>query len=539
MPNNIPPSAVRQPVRGLARLFLRKSVEQMHAEHTSSELKRSLNSLNLISLGIGCIIGTGIFVLTGRAAADFAGPAIMISFIITGVLCTFVALCYSELASMLPVSGSAYSYSYASMGEVVAWVMGLLLVLEYGLAASTVAVGWSSYVVSLLHDIGLHLPAELTAAPGVEIKEGGVVVAHGVVNLPAMIAIFGVTCLLVMGVQESANVNNLIVVIKLSVVIAFIAVGVFFVDTANWFPLIPDEIPPPPAGTERGFWEDIWRAMKDVVTAENTSRYGVGGVIAGAATVFFAYIGFEAVSTAGAEAKNPARDMPIGIIGSLVICTILYILTSAVLVGIVPFAQLDTPAPIAMAVNEMGMPWFAMLVKIGAIAGISSVMLVLLYGQTRIFYTMARDGLLPAAFARVHPRFRTPWIDTIIVGVVAAGFAGLMSLDALVDLTNVGSLAAFSIVCLTVLYLRFAEPELKRPFRTPLFPFVPVLGAAMCLFLLMSIMANTATRNFFVVYLVGGMVVYFAYGMRHSKLAHGEVVIGAEPTMDLPHKLDL
>ncbi len=539
MASNIPQGTTGQPVRGLARLFIRKSVEQMHSEHASSELKRSLTSINLISLGIGCIIGTGIFVLTGRAAADFAGPAIVVSFIITGVLCTFVALCYSELASMLPVSGSAYSYSYASMGEVVAWVMGLLLVLEYGLAASTVAVGWSSYVVSLLYDMGLQLPPELTAAPGVAVKEGGVVVAQGVVNLPAMIAIFGVTCLLVRGIQESANVNNVIVVIKLAVVIAFIGVGAFFVDTNNWFPLIPDEIPAPSADTARGFWEDIWRAMKDVITGQNNSRYGVGGVIAGAATIFFAYIGFEAVSTAGAESKNPARDMPIGIIGSLVICTILYILTSAVLVGVVPYDQLDTPAPIAMAVNEMGIPWFAILVKVGAIAGMSSVMLVLLYGQTRIFYTMARDGLLPAAFARVHPRFRTPWIDTIIVGVVAAGFAGLMSLDSLADLTNVGSLAAFAIVCLTVLYMRIAEPGLKRPFRTPFFPFVPLLGAAMCVFLLMALMANAATRHFFVVYLVGGMVVYFAYGMRHSKLARGEVVIGGEPNIDLPRKLDL
>jgi len=539
MPSNIPNGTVGQPARGISRLFIRKSVEQMHAEHESSELKRSLSSLNLISLGIGCIIGTGIFVLTGRAAADFAGPAIMVSFVITGLLCTFVALCYSELASMLPVSGSAYSYSYASMGEVVAWVMGLLLVLEYGLAASTVAVGWSSYVVSLLHDMGVHPPAELTAAPGVEVKENDVVVGHGVVNLPAVIAIFCVTCLLVRGVQESANVNNVIVVIKLAVVIAFIAVGAFYVDSANWFPLVPDEIPAPPEGTVRGFWEDIWRAMKDVVSAQNTSRYGVGGVITGAATIFFAYIGFEAVSTAGAESKNPARDMPIGIIGSLVICTVLYILTSAVLVGIVPYAQLDTPAPIAMAVNEMGMPWFAILVKIGAIAGMSSVMLVLLYGQTRIFYTMSRDGLLPSMFARVHPRFRTPWIDTIIVGIVAAGFSGLMSLDALADLTNVGSLAAFAMVCLTVLYLRIARPALKRPFRTPLFPLVPLLGAAMCLFLLMSLMANTATRHFFVVYLVGGMLVYFAYGLRHSKLAHGEIVMGAEPNIDLPRKLDL
>jgi len=538
MHSNIPKDALGRPTRGIARLFIRKSVEQMHAEHATSELKRSLNSINLISLGIGCIIGTGIFVLTGRAAADFAGPAIMISFVITGLLCTFVALCYSELASMLPVSGSAYSYSYASMGEVVAWIMGLLLVLEYGLAAATVAVGWSSYVVSLLHDIGLHIPLELTAAPGVPIKEAGEVVAYGTANLPAIFAIFCVTCLLVVGIQESANVNNIIVVIKLSVVIAFIAVGVFFVDTANWFPLVPDEIPPPPEGTERGFWQDIWRAMKDVVMAENTSRYGIGGVIAGAATIFFAYIGFEAVSTAGAEAKNPARDMPIGIIGSLLICTVLYILVSGVLVGIVPFRELDTPAPIATAVNAMGIPWFAVLVKIGAIAGMSSVMLVLLYGQTRIFYTMARDGLLPPVFSRVHPRLRTPWIDTIIVGCVAAGFSGLMSLDALVDLTNIGSLSAFGIVCLTVLYLRITAPELKRPFRTPFFPVVPALGGAMCMFLLMSLMANVATRNFFFIYLAGGMLVYFAYGLRHSKLARGEIVTGEEITLDRPAAFD-
>jgi APA family basic amino acid/polyamine antiporter len=389
-----------------------------------------------------------------------------------------------------------------------------------------------------LHDVGLSIPLEFTAAPGVPVKEAGEVVAHGVANLPAVFAIFCVTWLLVVGIQESANVNNIIVVIKLAVVIAFIAVGVFFVDTANWFPLIPDEIPPPPPGTERGFWEDIWRAMRDVVTAENTSRYGIGGIIAGAATIFFAYIGFEAVSTAGAEAKNPARDMPIGIIGSLLICTILYILVSAVLVGIVPFRELDTPAPIATAVNAMGMPWFAILVKIGAIAGMSSVMLVLLYGQTRIFYTMARDGLLPPALARVHPRFRTPWIDTIIVGLVAAGFSGFMSLDALVDLTNIGSLSAFGIVCLTVLYLRIAQPALKRPFRTPFFPVVPILGAAMCMFLLMSLMANVATRNFFFVYLAGGMAVYFAYGIRHSKLGRGEIVTGAEPIMDRPTRLE-
>ena len=507
---------------GLHRLFLRKSVAQMQAEQAKGELKRSLSALNLISLGIGCIIGTGIFVLTGRAAAEFAGPGIMISFVITGTLCAFVALCYAELASALPVSGSAYSYSYASMGEIAAWVMGLLLVLEYGLAASTVAVGWSGYFVSLLKDIGIHIPPALTAAPGVAIKEAGVVVATGIVNLPAILVVAAVTTLLVVGVSESAKVNNIIVIVKVSVVIAFIAIGIFFVNTDNWTPLIPAEIPPPPEGTPRGFWPDIWRALVDVVTANNTSRYGIGGLIGGAATIFFAYIGFEAVSTAGAESKNPARDMPIGILGSLLICTVLYILTSAVLVGIVPYTELNDPAPIAKAVNMIGLPWFAVLVKIGAIAGLSSVVLVLLYGQTRIFYTMAHDGMLPPILARVHPKFRTPWINTLIVGVCAAGAAGFTSLDSLSNLTNVGSLAAFAIVCITVLYLRYTSPDMVRPFRAPFSPVTPIIGALMCMFLLMSLMSHAATRNFFLIYLVVGIGVYFAYGIRHSKLARGE-----------------
>ena len=532
--------AVGVPARltGLRRLFIRKSVAQMHAEHAQGELKRSLGALNLVLLGIGCIIGTGIFVLTGRAAANFAGPGIMISFVITGALCTLVALCYAELASAVPVSGSAYSYSYAALGELAAWVMGLLLVLEYGLAAATVAVGWSGYFVSLLHDIGIQIAPALTAAPGVEIKEAGVVIAQGIVNLPALLAILAVTALLTIGISESTTVNNIVVAIKLTVVIAFIVIGSFYVDTSLWAPLVPAEIPAPPAGTPRGIWADIWRALVDVITAQNTSRYGIGGLISGAATIFFAYIGFEAVSTAGAESKNPARDMPIGILGSLLICTVLYILTAAVLVGIVPYTDLDDPAPIAKAVNMIGLPWFAILVKVGAIAGLSSVMLVLLYGQTRIFYTMARDGLLPAPLAAVHPKFRTPWINTLIVGSLAAASAGLVPLGSLANLTNVGALAAFAIVCMTVLYLRFAAPDMKRPFRTPLFPLTPILGTLMCLFLLMSLMANSATRGFFLIYLLGGLVVYFLYGFQHSKLGRGEVVIGAEPTLDHPRKLD-
>jgi APA family basic amino acid/polyamine antiporter len=525
---------------GIGRIFRRKSVEQIHAEHESSELKRSLGALNLILLGIGCIIGTGIFVLTGHAAAEWAGPGIMISFIITGTLCAFVALCYAELASALPVSGSAYSYSYASMGEIVAWIMGLLMLLEYGLAASTVAVGWSGYFASLMHDLHIVIPPALTAAPGEPIKDAaGMVIGHGIMNLPAILAIGAVTCLLVLGVSESATVNNIVVFIKLAVVIAFIGIGSQYVHPANWHPLIPAQIPAPPPGTPMDVWHQIGRALMDVITGAKTSRYGLSGVIHGAAIIFFAYVGFEAVSTAGAEARNPAKDMPIGILGALVICTILYIATSAVLVGIVPYASLDNPAPIATAVNQIGMPWFAVLVKIGAIAGLSSVMLVLLYGQTRVFYTMSRDGLLPSHLAAVHKRFKTPWINTIIVGIAAAAFAGFMSLDQLSELTNVGSLTAFAIVCVTVLYLRVSHPAMKRPFRTPLFPLVPVLGALMCLFLLMSLMATAVTRNFFLVYLAIGVVVYFSFGMWNSKLGKGELVLGheAEP-MELPHPGD-
>ncbi|HEY5008745.1 MAG TPA: amino acid permease [Caulobacteraceae bacterium] len=521
---------------GIAGIFRRKSVEQIQAEHEHGELKRSLGALNLVLLGIGCIIGTGIFVLTGHAAAEWAGPGIMISFVITGLLCAFVALCYAELASALPVSGSAYSYSYASMGEGAAWIMGLLLLLEYGLAASTVAVGWSGYVISLLKDMHIIIPVEFTTAPGPIKNAAGVVIGHGIMNLPAIIGIVAVTALLVVGITETARANNIIVFIKLAVVLAFIIVCSRFVHPALWHPLVPAEVPAPPPGTPMDLPHQVGRALMDVITGKKSSHYGLGGVIHGAAVIFFAYIGFEAVSTAGAESKNPGRDMPIGILGALVICTILYIATSAVLVGIVPYASLDGPAPIATAVDQIGMPWFAVLVKIGAIAGLSSVMLVLLYGQTRIFYTMSRDGLLPSSLAVVHKRFKTPWINTIIVGATAVGAAGFLSLDTLSDLTNVGSLAAFAIVCITVIYLRISAPGMPRPFRTPLFPLTPILGAIMCLFLLMSLMAIPTTRNFFLIYLAVGIVLYFLYGMRNSKLGKGIEVEGheAEP-MELPH----
>ncbi len=522
-----------KPTPPLGRLFMRKSVEQMHAEHAGGELKKSLGALNLILLGIGCIIGTGIFVLTGRAAANFAGPGIMISFVITGMLCAFVALAYSELAAAIPVSGSAYSYSYASMGEFVAWIMGLLLLLEYGVAASTVAVGWSGYTVSLLHDIGINIPLALTAAPDTTLTDpvtGAAV--QGIVNLPALIGIIAVTALLTVGITESATVNNVVVAIKVTVVIAFIVIGAAYVRPELWSPLVPPREPALPEGMS--LWQQITQALGEVVTGQNNGRYGIGGLITGAATIFFAYIGFEAVSTAGAESKNPARDMPIGILGSLLICTVLYILTCAVLVGIVPYTELNDPAPIAKAVNAIGLPWFAFLVKIGAFAGLSSVMLVLLYGQTRIFYTMSRDGLLPSIFAKVNTKTKTPVANTLLVGAVAAGFAGFKGLDFLGDITNVGTLVAFGLICLTVIYLRFARPDLNRPFKMPpwLAILVAALGAVMCFVLFMSLMANEHMRHFFSIYLAIGVVVYFLYGMWNSKLGRGIVVTG---TTDEPN----
>ena len=526
--------------RGLGQLFARKSIEQMHAENQSGELKKSLGAVNLVLLGIGCIIGTGIFVLTGRAAAEFAGPGIMISFVITGVLCALVAICYSELAAAIPVSGSAYSYSYASLGEFVAWIMGVLLLLEYGVAASTVAVGWSGYTTSLLHDLGINLPAALTAAPGVEVTDPVTgTVAIGVMNVPAFIGICAVTALLTLGISESANVNNIVVAIKVTVVVAFIVIGFFYVNPANWSPLIPDQVPAPPPGSDMSMFGQIWTALGNVVTGQSRdSAYGVGGLIAAASTIFFAYIGFEAVSTAGAEAKNPARDMPIGILGSLIICTILYILTCAVLVGIVPYTELNDPAPIAKAVNAIGLPWFAFLVKVGAFAGLSSVMLVLLYGQTRIFYTMARDGLLPSVFAKVNQKTQTPILNTIVVGVIAAGFAGFTSLDFLGDTTNVGTLMAFMLICVTVVYLRFARPNMHRPFKIPTWAItiIAVLGATMCFLLVMSLMSSEQTRNFFIPYLVIGVLFYFVYGMWNSKLAKGEYITGHEANPDLEAK---
>jgi APA family basic amino acid/polyamine antiporter len=472
----------------------KKSVASIQAESNNGELKRTLSATNLISLGIGCIIGAGIFVMTGQAAAQYAGPAIILSFVLAGFCCAFAGLCYAELAAMLPVSGSAYSYSYASLGEIFAWIMGWLLLLEYGVAASTVAVGWSGYVVSFLHNFGIIIPEALTT-PTMKMVDG-ILVFTGGINLPALLGILMMTALLVRGVKESATVNNVIVMIKLAVVILFIVMGAMYINPANWHPFIPAEI----------------------VNAGGTSQYGMNGILRGAGIVFFAYVGFEAVSTAAQEARNPQRDIPIGILGSLTICTVLYMAVAAVLTGIVPYATLNVPDPIAKAVDAIGLGWLSFIVKIGAIAGLTSVMMVLLYGQTRVFYTMAKDGLMPAVFAKVHNKFQTPYINTILVGLIIGLVAATTPIDILGDLVSLGTLTAFSIICFTVLYLRKKEPNLARPFKVPFSPYFPILGIGFCGYLIYGLLSNPVTVQFYGVYLVIGLAIYFLYSHKHSKL---------------------
>lgn len=472
------------------KYFARKSVQTIQFECQRGELKRSLTATNLVSLGIGCIIGTGIFVMTGQAAAKFAGPAVIISFMMAGLCCAFAAMCYAELSSMLPVSGSAYSYAYASMGELAAWFMGWLLLLEYGIAGSTVAVGWSGYLTSFLKDFGIVIPPTLAAATGTVVTLADGTSAHALFNLPAFLGIAGVTSLLVLGVKESVTVNNVIVFIKVLVILLFIGVGFMYINPENWHPFLP----------------------------ENTGEYGHfgwSGLLRGAGYIFFAYVGFEAVSTAAQEAKNPQRDVPIGIIGSLLTCTVLYILVSLVLTGIVKYDTLNVPDPIAVAVDAIQLPWLKFMVKVGAIAGLSSVMLVLMYGQTRIFYTMAKDGLLPPAFSRVHPKFQTPYVNTLFVGTVSSVVAGFTPIEALGDLVNLGTLMAFSIICFTVIYMRRKEPQLERPFRLK-YPRFMAFGGMFCCLTLISTLWQTFVM--LIPYFALGLSIYFLYGYRNSKL---------------------
>jgi len=480
--------------------FKTKSVARIQAEAMQSPLVRTLGPANLVLLGIGCIIGTGIFVLTGQAAANYAGPAIVLSFVLAGLACAFAGLCYAELASTLPISGSAYTYTYATVGELFAWVMGLLLILEYGLAAATVAVGWSGYLVSLLGQFGIVVPAAVASA------DGGI-------NLPAMFGALMMMALLVRGVGESAAVNNIVVAVKVSVVVLFIGIGALYIDPANWHPFIPDPV-------------------ELTVNGAAHMAFGWDGIARAASIVFFAYIGFEAVSTAAQEAKDPQRSMPIGILGSLVVCTVLYVLTAAVLTGVVPYSELNVPAPMAVAADHIGIGWFPTVVKLGALMGMTSVMLVLMYGQTRIFYIMSRDGLIPPVFSVVHSRFHTPWINTLIVGAIIALAAAFTPLSVLGDMVSFGTLTAFVIVCYSVIYMRRSHPELIRPFRTPFHPWIPLLGMLFCGALVLTFEA----RYFAMIgiWLGIGLLFYLFYGRHHSKLASGEEPLPADS--DFVHK---
>ena len=480
-------------------LFTKKPMDVLLAEANAEgthSLKRGLGAFNLTTLGIGSVIGAGIFVLTGQAAAQHAGPAIVLSYVLGGIVCAFAALCYAELSAMIPVSGSAYTYAYATLGEFVAWLIAWDLIVEYLFAASTVSVGWSGYFVGLLKDIGLVIPPAFTDAP-FKAGEGYHLIATGaILNVPAVLVLLFTAGILIAGITESALFNNIVVMIKVGVVLLVIIFGFAHINPANWHPFIP------PIET-------------DPVTQH--TKYGLPGIFTAAGVIFFAYIGFETISTAGQEAINPQKNMPIGIIAALTICTILYLLMCLVVTGMLPFRQLDVPAPIYTAVDAIGpsLAWLKPVVTVGATIGLFSTMLSLLYGQSRIFYAMGRDGLLPGLFAKVHSKRRTPWAGTLITALAAALMGGLFPIGLLGELVSVGTLLAFSLICAGVIYLRIKEPDLERPFKTPYWKVIAPLGVVSCLYLVMSLPMATFMRLF--VWMIVGLVVYFGYARKHAK----------------------
>jgi basic amino acid/polyamine antiporter, APA family len=488
-------------------LFAKKPLSMLLEEMKGeNRLRRILGPVTLSSLGVGAIIGTGIFVLTGIGAHDKAGPALTLSFVVAGLACMFAAFCYAEFASMVPVAGSAYTYAYATLGELFAWIIGWDLVLEYAVGSATVAHGWSHYFQDFLSIFGLKIPQALTIAPfDYDTALGQFVSTGSVIDLPAIVITAIVTAILVKGIRESATFNATMVGIKLAIVLFVIVVGAFYVNPDNWVPFAPFGL---------GGISFFGKTVFGTTGADGATL----GMLAGAATIFFAYIGFDSVSTHAEEAKNPRRDVPIGIISSLVICTVLYIAVSAVLTGMVRYDQIDINAPVSNAFKQVGLPWAQFMISAGAIAGITSVLLVMMLSQPRVLLAMARDGLVPQSFfGAIHERFRTPWKSTILTGLFVATMAALLPLRVLAELVNIGTLLAFVIVCAAVLIMRYTHPEAERPFRAPFVPLFPILGILSCLVLMFSLPEENWLRLF--IWLVMGFIIYFGYGRRHSVLA--------------------